>query len=210
MKWLRAGAARREFERFVADSADPLLRTGYLMACDLTEAEDLVQETLLRVARRWNRVRSMDHPAAYARRILVNLAIDTAPRRARRRDELGTAGAAGLADMRDHRAELALQTVDAQADVLAALDELPARQRAVIILRYWEDLPEADVAAILGCSAGTVKSTASRGLARLRQTLASNRPGRLASVTTAVAHSSYHTGTSPVSARTEGTDDDDR
>jgi DNA-directed RNA polymerase specialized sigma24 family protein len=95
MKWLRAGDARREFERFVADSADPLLRTGYLMACDLTEAEDLVQETLLRVARRWNRVRSMDHPAAYARRVLVNLAIDATPRRAHRRDELGMASAAG-------------------------------------------------------------------------------------------------------------------
>jgi RNA polymerase sigma-70 factor (sigma-E family) len=175
MKWLRTGAARREFERFVADSADRLLRTGYLLASDLTEAEDLVQETLLQVARRWNRIRSMDHPAAYARRVLVNLAIDGAARRARRHGELGLADAARLTDLRDGRAERALDAIDTQADLLAALAELPARQRAVIVLRYWEDLPEADVAAILGCSTGTVKSTASRGLTRLRQVLAGER-----------------------------------
>jgi RNA polymerase sigma-70 factor (sigma-E family) len=145
------------------------------MASDLTEAEDLVQETLLQVARRWNRIRSMDHPAAYARRVLVNLAIDGTPRRARRHGELGLADAARLADLRDGRAERALCAVDTKAELIAALAGLPARQRAVIVLRYWEDLPEADVAAILGCSTGTVKSTASRGLTRLRQVLAGER-----------------------------------
>ncbi len=93
MNWIRAGGPRREFERFVTEWADPLLRTAYLMARDLAEAEDLVQETLLQVARRWPKVRVMDHPAAYARRILVNLAIDGARQRARRSAEL--AGPAG-------------------------------------------------------------------------------------------------------------------
>ncbi len=168
MDWLRADTARREFERFVAEWTDHLLRTGYLMAWDLAEAEDLVQETLLRVAQRWSRVRSMDHPAAYARRVLVNLAIDSADRRARGKGELDQADVPRLAGQADDRAEQAIRAVDAQAELLAALASLPVRQRAVIVLRYWEDLPEATVAAILGCSPGTVKSTASRGLARLR------------------------------------------
>jgi DNA-directed RNA polymerase specialized sigma24 family protein len=63
---------RDEFDRFVADSSDALLRTAYLIVWDLTEAEDLVQECLLTVARRWPRVRRMEHPRAYARRVLVN------------------------------------------------------------------------------------------------------------------------------------------
>jgi RNA polymerase sigma-70 factor (sigma-E family) len=168
MQWLRAGAPQREFERFVAEWTDPLVRTAYLMARDLAEAEDLVQETLLRVARRWPRVRAMDHPAAYARRILVNLAIDGAERRARRTGELSVAGSQRTADLADSRAERDLRAVDVQEELLRALAGLPPRQRAVIVLRYWEDLPETEVAAILGCSAGTVKSTASRGLARLR------------------------------------------
>ncbi len=66
------------------------------------------------------------------------------------------------------------------AELLAALAGLPTRQRAVIVLRYWEDLPEAEVAAILGCSAGTVKSTASRGLARLREATGATRVAELA------------------------------
>ena len=77
----RRGRTRIEFERFVDTCAGELLRTGYLIVWDLEEAEDLVQETLLRVARRWPRVRRMDQPVAYARRILVNLAIDDAKRR---------------------------------------------------------------------------------------------------------------------------------
>jgi DNA-directed RNA polymerase specialized sigma24 family protein len=63
MDWLTGGAAQRQFERFVAEVSDGLVRTGYLMTWDLPETEDLVQETLLQVARRWNRVRSMDHHA---------------------------------------------------------------------------------------------------------------------------------------------------
>jgi RNA polymerase sigma-70 factor (sigma-E family) len=168
MHWLRAGVPRQEFERFVMNCTDHLSRTAFLMTWDLAEAEDLVQETLLQVARRWHKVRAMDHPAAYARRILVNLAIDGAGRRARQAGEL-TAGHRSVQDHADRQAERDLRRVDSQDELISALGMLPARQRAVIVLRYWEDLPETEVAAILGCSAGTVKSTASRGLARLRE-----------------------------------------
>jgi RNA polymerase sigma-70 factor (sigma-E family) len=144
------------------------------MAGNLAEAEDLVQETLLRVARHWPKVRAMEYPAAYARRVLVNVALDGAERRARRAGELAASDgddATGLADQRD------LSGVDAQQELLGALGALTARQRAIILLRYWEDLPEADVAEILGCSVGTVKSTASRGLARLRAVIRNGASG---------------------------------
>jgi DNA-directed RNA polymerase specialized sigma24 family protein len=78
MEWLRARSSRQEFERFVTDRSGSLLRTAYLMAGNLAEAEDLVQETLLRVARHWPKVRAMEYPAAYARRVLVNVALDGA------------------------------------------------------------------------------------------------------------------------------------
>src|SRR5690242_2106947 len=81
-------ARRADFDRFVADSTDALLRTAYLIVGDLHDAEDLVQDTMLKIARRWPRVRRMDHPVAYARRILVNLALAGSARRSRSRDEL--------------------------------------------------------------------------------------------------------------------------
>jgi RNA polymerase sigma-70 factor (sigma-E family) len=171
MHGLGGGAQRREFERFVRERTGPLLRTAYLLAGDLAEAEDLVQETLLRVARRWYKVAAMEQPGAYARQILVNLVIDHAGQRARRNRELAAPRAGLAAEPADDAAERALLAVNTQALLLAALTALPPRQRAVIVLRYWDDLPEAEVATILGCSAGTVKSTASRGLARLRQAL---------------------------------------
>ena len=177
MDWLQAGAPQREFERFVADSADQLLRTAYLMAGNLAEAEDLVQETLLRVARRWYRVRGMDHPAAYARRILVNLAIDSARQRGRRQGELVVPASAAVRDQADRRAERDFGAVDAHAELLKALGSLPVRQRTVLVLRYWEDLPESQVAAILGCPVGTVKSLAARGLTRLREVMSAGGSG---------------------------------
>src|SRR5580700_5814263 len=80
---------RADFDRFVADSTETLVRTAFLIVWDLQEAEDIVQETLLEVARRWPRIRRMSHPVAYARRIVVNRAVSGAGKRARRRNELG-------------------------------------------------------------------------------------------------------------------------
>jgi RNA polymerase sigma-70 factor (sigma-E family) len=176
MEWLRARSSRQEFERFVTDRSGSLLQTAYLMAGNLAEAEDLVQETLLRVARHWPKVRAMEYPAAYARRVLVNVALDGAERRARRAGELA-APDGDATDLADTRAQRELYGVDAQLELLGALGALTARQRAIILLRYWEDLPETDVAEILGCSVGTVKSTASRSLARLRAIIRNDASG---------------------------------
>ena len=163
-----AQRARADFDQFVTASSDALLRTAYLVVWDATEAEDLVQDCLLAVARRWPRVRRMDHPHAYARRVLVNLALDGAQRRTRRRAELLGDEAAALAAIPDETSARRLQAVGVRAELLQALGTLPPRQRAVLVLRYFDDLSEAQVAELLGCSVGTVKSTASRGLARLQ------------------------------------------
>jgi RNA polymerase sigma-70 factor (sigma-E family) len=171
MRVPRRATARAEFESFVDGCADELLRAAYLIAWDLAEAEDLVQETLLRVARRWPRVRRMDTPRAYARRILVNLAIDGAGRRSRRRGELDPADSVTLDARADESAASEFGTLDTRAELLTALGQLAPAQRVVLVLRYFEDLTEAQTARALGCSVGTVKSTASRGLARLREEL---------------------------------------
>jgi RNA polymerase sigma-70 factor (sigma-E family) len=154
-----------DFDKFVAAHVDDLLRTAYLIVWDEGEAEDLVQECLLKVARRWARVRRMDQPQAYARRILVNSALDGARRRAKLRGELEAEAppTLGAADP--------LPALETRAELLQALGQLNERQRAVLVLRYFNDLTEAQVAEVLGCSPGTVKSSASRGLARLREAL---------------------------------------
>jgi RNA polymerase sigma-70 factor (sigma-E family) len=156
-----------DFDEFVAGSLEQLLKTAYLITWDAGEAEDLVQECLFKVARRWPRVRRMTQPQAYARRILVNLALDDARGRARRRGELEWAP--GVAD---GPAEDLLVGLETRAELFDALAGLTPRQRAVLVLRYFNDLTEAQTAEVLGCSPGTVKSNASRGLARLREAIA--------------------------------------
>jgi RNA polymerase sigma-70 factor (sigma-E family) len=154
-----------DFDEFVDRHVDELLRTAYLIVWEQAEAEDLVQDCLLKVARRWSRIRRMEQPRAYARRILVNLALDGARGRARRRSELEARPPVSPSAVDP------LPALDTRAELLQALGELTARQRAVLVLRYFNDLTEAQVAEALGCSPGTVKSSASRGLARLRETL---------------------------------------
>ncbi len=156
-----------DFDDFVAGNVEQLLKTAYLITWDEGEAEDLVQECLFKVARRWPRVRRMAQPRAYARRILVNLALDAAGGRARRRGELD--GSPAVADEPARDLLFGLETRDELLDALAGLTP---RQRAVLVLRYFNDLTEAQTAEVLGCSPGTVKSNASRGLARLREVLA--------------------------------------
>ena len=156
-----------DFDQFVAGNVEQLLKTAYLITWDAGEAEDLVQECLFKVARRWPRVRRMAQPRAYARRILVNPACDGARGRARRRGELDRAAAVPEGPARDLLARL-----ETRAELVDALARLTPRQRAVLVLRYFNDLTEAQTAEVLGCSPGTVKSSASRGLARLREVLA--------------------------------------
>ena len=169
MEWARNTAANREFERFATGVTDPLLRTGFLMTGNAKDAEDLVQETLLKVARRWSRVRSMARPAGYARRVLINLVLHDAGRRTRQRIELQSHEDAE--ETADEKAAQALREIDDLAEFRWALTQLPARQRAVLVLRYWADLPVAEVAGTLGCTEATVTSTASRAAARLADIL---------------------------------------
>jgi len=160
---------RAEFEQFVAGSTNSLLRTAYLLVGDLAESEDLVQECFVAVAKRWPRVRSMEHPRAYARRVLLNLALDGSARRSRRRLELERSDT--IDERFDERSSGELTAVDSRSELVAALARLPPRQRAVLVLRYFEDLSESETAAALQCSIGTVKSTASRALARLQSAM---------------------------------------
>jgi RNA polymerase sigma factor (sigma-70 family) len=139
MKWPKAKKSRQGFDAFVMEAADPLFRSGYLMTADTGETEDLLQETFLRVARHWNRVRSMEYPLAYARRILVNLALDGAPARARRSQELQDPD--DVPQAVDHGSVRVLSGIDDQAEFKWALATLPPRQRAVLVLRYWDRTP---------------------------------------------------------------------
>lgn len=167
MDLLKRSRAHGEFERFATVHADGLIRAAYLMVGDRGDAEDIVQECMLRLARKWPRVRKMEHSGAYARRVMVSLVLDGRHQRVRRTLELATAAPEPAAGISDQSAE----SLDARADLIWALRGLSPRHRAVVVLRYFSDLPEAEVAAVLGCSVGTVKSSASRALARLRLTL---------------------------------------
>ena len=171
MDLLARSRAREEFERFAAAHADSLIRAAYLMVGDRGDAEDIVQECMLRLARKWPRVRKMDNPGAYARKVMVNLVLDGRHKRARRTLELATT-APETAWISDQPAA----SLDARADLIWALGRLSPRHRAVVVLRYFCDLGEAEVATILGCSVGTVKSSASRALTQLRLALEESSP----------------------------------
>jgi RNA polymerase sigma-70 factor (sigma-E family) len=156
-------AAERAFGDFVQDKSMALYRTAYLIAGDAHHAEDLLQSALERAYRRWRRIGGMEHPEAYVRRIIVNLATD----RWRGRRYVTEVPLEDEVVAGQHAVD-PTTLVDLRHGLAAALRRLPAAMRTVLVLRYWEGLPEAEVAAELGCSVGSVKSQASRGLARLR------------------------------------------
>jgi RNA polymerase sigma-70 factor (sigma-E family) len=139
-----------------------LLRTAYLLTGSQHAAEDLLQTVLCKAMRRWSRI---DEPMAYLRRAMVNQSASRW-RRAGRLAEYLTAAVPDRPAPGD-----SASTIADRDELMAALATLPPRMRAVLVLRYWEDLSEQDTAAVLGCSAGSVKSQASRGLARLRALL---------------------------------------
>lgn len=152
-------AAEAAFREFVAASGTRLLRTAYLLTGDRGHAEDLVQLALERTARRWSGLAGS--PEAFARTVLLHAATDRRRRRRARAQEVSDeVDEPTVADGTD---QLLLRR-----DLMDALRQLPPRQRAVLVLRYFVDLSEAEAARELGISVGTVKSTASRGLERLR------------------------------------------
>jgi RNA polymerase sigma-70 factor (sigma-E family) len=147
------------FSVFVDSHGQQLLRQAWLLAGDRDAGQDLFQQVLMKAARHWPRI-SVDNPVAYCRRALTTTAIDAARRSRWREITTGRMPERETAD--------ATAVIDSRDEVLRLLKALPPRQRAVIVLRYWADLSEQQIAAELGISTGTVKSTTSRALASLR------------------------------------------
>jgi RNA polymerase sigma-70 factor (sigma-E family) len=150
------------FAEFVERWSPALLRVAFLLTGDRWSAEDLLQTALLKTSRRWHTI--ADHEAAYpyVRRVLVTTSASW--RRRRRVPEVLIESVPA--------SQQPSGGAPAPGRAVAALETLPPRMRAVVVLRFYEDLSEAETAAALGCSIGSVKSQASRGLARLRALLA--------------------------------------
>jgi RNA polymerase sigma-70 factor (ECF subfamily) len=161
------GEDEEQFRRFVAARSRALLRTAFLLTGSQAGAEDLLQTALAKTYRVWSRLESAAAYEAYVRTTLARTAASWWRRRRREAELL-----VGLGSM---------AASPSTEDPLADRDEmwrqlllLPVRQRAVLVLRYYEGLSEAEIAQMLGCAAGTVKSQAHRGLATLRHRLAAN------------------------------------
>lgn len=159
-------AQRSEFSVVVKERAAAWSRTAYLMCGDWAHAEDLVQTALLRLYLKWPRI-NLDGLDAYARRTILRLAIDESRRPHRR------------AEVSGDPPERSAAPVDAAAalDVRAALQQVPARQRAVLVLRFYHQLSIAEAAQELRVTQGTIKSQTARGLARMRELLDIEQPG---------------------------------
>ncbi len=155
--------AREDFRSYVAARSPALLRTAYLLTGSRADAEDLLQTALAKTYLAWGRIREREAVDGYVRRVMVNT--QTSWWRRRKVDEYPTEqlpeGRAG----RDVTADLDLHDA-----LWTALSTLPTRQRAMVVLRYYEDLSEAETAQVMGVSVGTVKSTTSRALVKLRDT----------------------------------------
>jgi RNA polymerase sigma-70 factor (sigma-E family) len=152
------------FEEFVAARLRGLLRYATVVTCDPHLAEDVVQEVLTRAQQRWARIEQVDQPEAYVKRMVLNEFLSWRRRIANRmlplRDEV-------LAQVTPPVGDPSLDVIERDR-VLALIASLPPKQRAVIALRYYEDLPDAEIAAMLECREVTVRSHASRALAALR------------------------------------------
>ncbi|KRE92818.1 hypothetical protein ASG76_15230 [Nocardioides sp. Soil774] len=160
------------FVEFAQSARDRLRRTAYLMCGDWDQASDFVQEGLVRVYVRWPRLVRNGGELAYARKAVTSAFLDHARRRSstERPQEADPPAASG---------EDVAAAVTTRAALMSALADLPPRQRACVVLRYFEDLSVADTAALLGCTEGTVKSQTSRALFSLRAVLDDSPSGDL-------------------------------
>lgn len=154
-----------DFRAFVVGRSAALLWYAHLLTGDRHVAEDVVQTALAKTALAWSRVRRKDNPEGYVRRAIVTTHLNAQRRRPWREQPREIIPDADHAPPPD--AEL-----DDRDVMWQALAELPPRQRAVLVLRYYEDLSEAEIAETLGCSRGTVKSQAAKGLSHLRRIVA--------------------------------------
>lgn len=162
----------RSFDEYAAAAWSMLYRSAYLLAGNHADAEDLAQQTLIKVHGAWAKVSASDSTNAYVRRILTNTFLSSKRPKARRlellTDEMPDwGGANGMAG----GAAGTPGTSDDRMALWPLVKQLPPRQRAVIVLRYFEDLSETEIAETLGCSRGNVKSTAHRALKSLRAAL---------------------------------------
>ncbi|MGW3669071.1 SigE family RNA polymerase sigma factor [Streptomyces sp. NPDC005141] len=169
----------RQFREFVAARSRALLHTAYLLTGDWEQGRDLLQSALASTARRWSHLRDRQQPEVYVRRALYHAQVD--------RFRLLSWGRETVTDTPPdqpsaHDADWA-DTVVQRQDIMTALRRLPKRQRAVIVLRYFEDRPDAEIAAILGVAQGTVRSQTHKALLSLRTTLAEAGPSAVASST---------------------------
>ena len=153
--------AREAFRGYVSARSPALLRTAYLLTGSRPDAEDLVQTALAKTYLAWDRIREREAVDGYVRRVMVNT--QTSFWRRRRPQETAYDEVPEGAPGRDRTADADLHEV-----LWSSLARLPRRQRAAVVLRYYEDLSEADTARVMGVSVGTVKSTTSRALACLR------------------------------------------
>lgn len=158
-------APRAQFSQFVEDRTDSLLGTAYLLTRDRQAAEELVQDTLVALYPRWSRVAQAQSPIAYVRRSLINRYLNQ--QRSGAASELVIDFTAAGAPERRPDPDFALR-VDDRDQLRRVLSTLPARQRAAVVLRYFHDLSDQQVAETMGCRATTVRSLISRALSTLR------------------------------------------
>lgn len=159
--------SEEEFDVFVRSRSARLLETAYLISGDRGRAEDLLQLALERTYRRWASIRRRDAPEVYVRRVLVNLNVSAW--RGHRLPERLTPSVPEEQESRNAEADY-----DDRDELWRAIQNLPPRMRATLVLRYFEDLSEAETADVLGCSVGSVKTQTSRALRRLRTQLQSS------------------------------------
>ncbi|TDC98032.1 SigE family RNA polymerase sigma factor [Nonomuraea deserti] len=152
------------FDDFVAEQTDTLLRFGYVLTGNPHDAADLVQEALVRLCGAWPRVRHKDSPHSYVRTTMARLHISVWRRRRREH----------LTREPPERVHHEVFPPDEEQGLWEELAALPRRQRAVLVLRYYEQLSDTEIAQVLGISPGTVRSQAFRGLDKLRSSLSSS------------------------------------
>jgi RNA polymerase sigma-70 factor (sigma-E family) len=153
----------RAFEEFIAESGDALLRLATLLTSDQGLGEDVYQETLHRLAARWSRV---DNPRAFCRRVMHNIVIDQGRLRQRQVPEIRLAEGH---DGSDPRSADSASAAELRPVLFSALRTLTPHQREIVVLRYFDDRSENEVAELLGVAPGTVRSTLSRAAAQLRE-----------------------------------------
>jgi len=149
------------FEEYVATRLPSLLRYAVMLTGDPHVAEDVVQDTMVRAYGHWRRIQRADHPDRYVKRMVTNTFLSWRRAGWRRR-------AVPYAVMPDVPVGDASESSALRLEMWVRLGQLPPRQRAALVLRYYEDLPDAEIADVLGCAVGTVRSQISRALETLR------------------------------------------